>query len=128
MTIFGHFGGSRGTLSFTGGTGGTLDVEVFVAAIDDAENANIKNAVRTEIKPYESKNVDVNDISSLILSDYDERVVRAVQQAFDLFDLNNKNEILAVELERVLCSLGQTASMDDITGGIYDKCDLLIIL
>jgi hypothetical protein len=104
--------------------GGTLDVEVFVAAIEDADNETMKVAVRTEIKPYESKNVDIDDMSSRILGDYDERVVRAVQQAFDLFDLNNTNEILAVELERVLCSLGLTATMDEITG---QDCELNLI-
>ena len=62
----------------------------------------------------------VDDVTTLILNSYDERVCAAVQHAFDIFDVNNKNEILAVELERVLCSLGQAASMDDITDLIVE--------
>ena len=56
-----------------------------------------------------------DNISSEILNEYDNRVVQAVQYSFDLFDVNHKNEILSVELERVLSSLGHHPSMDDVT-------------
>ena len=61
-----------------------------------------------------------DDVSTLILNEYDDRVVRAVQSAFDIFDVNSKNEIQSVELERVLTSLGHNASMDDVTDLIYE--------
>ena len=61
-----------------------------------------------------------DNISSEILNEYDTRVVQAVQYSFDLFDVNHKNEILSVELERVLSSLGHHPSMDDVTDLIYE--------
>ena len=61
-----------------------------------------------------------DDVSTSILNNYDDRIIKAVQQAFDIFDINNKNEILAVELERVFCSLNQNISIDDITDLIED--------
>ena len=61
-----------------------------------------------------------DEITNQILNSYDERMIKAVQHAFDIFDVNNRNEILAVELERVLCSLGITVSVNQITDLIYD--------
>lgn len=61
-----------------------------------------------------------DDLTARILSEYDERVIRAVQRAYDIFDINNKNEIQSVELERVLCSLGHSVSMDCIADLIFE--------
>ena len=59
-------------------------------------------------------------MSTSILNEYDDRVIRAVQSAFDIFDVNSKNEIQSVELDRVLTSLGHNASMDDVTDLIFE--------
>ena len=61
-----------------------------------------------------------DDVTDRILSEYDERVIRAVQRAYDIFDVSNRNEIQSVELERVLCSLGQSVSMDCIADLIFE--------
>jgi calmodulin len=58
-----------------------------------------------------------------ILSDYDEKVVRALQIAFDLFDKSNMNEIPATELERIMNSLGQSPSFEDLERLVF-KIDI----
>ena len=54
------------------------------------------------------------EIQERILKEYDERVIRAVEHAFDLFDTKAKNEVPTHELERIICSLGQAADPEGI--------------
>jgi Ca2+-binding EF-hand superfamily protein len=40
--------------------------------------------------------------------------MKALQRAFDLFDLANNNEVASEELARILCSIGLSPSLDDL--------------
>jgi calcium-binding protein CML len=46
-------------------------------------------------------------IKENLLKKYDTRMLKAIDLAFDLFDQNSRNEIAALDIERVLCALGQ---------------------
>lgn len=93
-----------------------LNVETFVAALEDAGDADpnkpARNA-RQNVPSFIAKDGKCA-ISQALLKAYDERVTRCVQMAFDAFDKNNNNELPEVELERVLCSLGFSCSQDEV--------------
>ena len=92
-----------------------LDAEKFVKAMKSfaSEEGELEERIqRNEVSVF--KNSGPCEISSKILADYDAKLMRALQIAFDLFDKNGSNEIPSVELERVLNSLGQSPSISEL--------------
>jgi Ca2+-binding EF-hand superfamily protein len=64
------------------------------------------------------------EISSQILSEYDAKLTRMAQLAFDMFDTENNNTINSSELERVMCALGYEVDyveLDDLLDEIDKK-------
>ena len=49
-------------------------------------------------------------------------MLKAIDLAFDLFDQNSRNEIAALDIERVLCALGQKPTPAEIEG-LLDRID-----
>ena len=79
-----------------------------------------------DIKSFVSRDGGVTtcDISAKILADYDMKLTKMVQMAFDMFDSNNDNSINEKELERVMCALGYEldyAELDDLMDVIDSK-------
>lgn len=103
-------------LNYGDSTHKILDAEKFVAALAAAGNEEAENSKKTrlEISPFAVTGADSDDLVQSILKEYDERVMKALQKAFDLFDLNSGNEIVATELERILCCVGFEPSVNDI--------------
>ena len=53
-------------------------------------------------------------IQAELVNKYHMRMLRAMDLAFDIFDEKNTNQIAELDIERVLCALGQKASPADI--------------
>jgi Ca2+-binding EF-hand superfamily protein len=93
-----------------------LNVEMLVAALEDASGTDPDEAAkkrRNDVPVFGAGKEGKCQISQQLLKKYDERVTRAVQLAFDSFDKNNTNELPDTDLERVLCSLGFSATVDE---------------
>lgn len=116
-TIFNHYGGKTGKI---------LDAEKFVAALQAAGSEDVAGD-RTkgrEITPFEVKQMKnkSDEVIQKILKDYDERVVGALECAFDLFDTKQANCIPISDLDRVLCSLGFPPNLEEL-GILFAKID-----
>lgn len=72
-----------------------------VETIDGDEEGGSRRKDRREIEAFEG------DSEEQLLKEYDERLVNALVRAFELFDPDGNDCIPSVELERVLCALGQ---------------------
>ena len=107
LTIFANFA-DKATKS--------LKVETFVASLEDAaggDGEKSRSRVRNEVPEFAGGKDGKCPIAASILKAYDERVTRAVQLAFDSLDKNNSNELPDTDLERVLCCLGFSATVDE---------------
>lgn len=101
-----------------------LDTKAFVKGLNELEssdNPNDDNAPvkkdRKDISTWEQNALTTDgkcQIKETLLKKYDTRMLKAIDLAFDLFDQNSKNEIAALDIERVLCALGQKPSPTDI--------------
>jgi len=111
-TVFAHLGTPAGN----------LDVPSFVAALEDGGTDLADKAVlrptRVEAKPFAAGGkdaMDADDLAWKILKEYDDRMTKSVERAFDVFDEKNKNELPVEELERIFCCLGLTPPSDDLS-------------
>lgn len=103
-TIFSSFGIENGK---------ALDTQSFCRALEegDAEDPNLRRMRAAKVAEYTGKSCP---IAEEILKAYDDTMVEAVKAAFDIFDKNGTNRIAAVELERMLNSLGHFPSNDEL--------------
>eukprot|EP01032_Pedospumella_encystans_P020445 gene20445-23223_t len=101
------------------GQRGLLNVKAFCEALGDAVDPVAAGMVmssgpteRKEIAAYEAVK-GMCEISEKILTAYDKRIVHFLQLAFDIFDPTDKNVIPAIELERVLRSIGYMITYEE---------------
>jgi Ca2+-binding EF-hand superfamily protein len=79
---------------------------------EDSSPLEISRVVETTSSIREPNKIC--NISMNILTEYDGIMLKSLQRAFDLFDKKNTNEIPSDDLERVLCSVGLTPSVEDL--------------
>jgi calmodulin len=97
-----------------------LDAKAFVRDLNEMESSGDAAPMkkdRKDITTWEQKALTSDgkcQIKETLLKKYDTRMLRAIDLAFDLFDQNSRNEIAALDIERVLCALGQKPSPADI--------------
>jgi Ca2+-binding EF-hand superfamily protein len=107
-----------------------LNVESFVSALDDMSSLQEDDDFSPSTLSRDrrsrggtNENVDnpkflqstrTDDISKKILSEYDEKMKKTVQMAFDNADTENNDVIPAWKLERVMSSLGYDVDYDDL--------------
>lgn len=64
---------------------------------------------KEDITPFKAEGgttAQTCEIAQKILSEYDAKLIRALQIAYDILDIHNHNEIPCSELERIMCSIG----------------------
>lgn len=91
-----------------------LETQKFVTALTDANDDMFNGKSAYELKSFDDDNRFQDDGVREILREYDDNIQRAIQKAFDVFDVKNTNEIASVELERVLNSLGFSVYMEEL--------------
>ena len=100
---------------------GYLDMEAFADALTGAGDAGAEAGKlrrrdandRQELQAY-SSNGGTDDIASAILSEYDVKLSRAMQIAFDMFDTDNSNTIKEDDLERIMDALSYDCDYTDL--------------
>jgi calmodulin len=99
----------------------SIDTKAFVKDLNEMESSGDTAPMKKNRKDISSWQQDAAltkdgkcQIKEDLLKKYDTRMLRAIDLAFDLFDQNSRNEIAALDIERVLCALGQKPSPAEI--------------
>jgi len=112
-TIFNTYGDTEGT---------SIDAKKFSKGLADVESTDDDDGApqkkeRKEISEWEGSGLTEDGqckIQEELLKKYDARMLNVIQLAFDIFDQNATNQIASLDIERVLCALGQKPSPKDI--------------
>lgn len=106
----------------------SIDARAFVRDLSEMESSGDMAPTkkdRKDISAWEQKALTDDgkcQIKETLLKKYDARMLKAIDLAFDLFDQNSRNEIAALDIERVLCALGQKPTPAEIEM-LLDKID-----
>ncbi|RYH09009.1 hypothetical protein EON65_40435, partial [archaeon] len=93
----------------------SLDIDRLWGAIENQEEAGDapKSVIKNDVAPLKTGK-SMCEIAQKIIEEYDKKLIRAMQAAFDLFDESNSGEVPAVELERIMNSVGYFVSFDEL--------------
>lgn len=105
-TIFGRYGDRN-----------SIDVTEFAKALGEvkgqANNDAVEKAPRRAFKE-DRKDGGRDPITEKILDVYHAHLVTVVERAFDLFDVDGSDTVETIEIERILCALGFSPTLDDV--------------